>query len=329
MFYKERNRNGEQQPSNPPNVLVTSISKKVPLIKAVRAAVKKVSDKPKIFGADMDNTCIGSYFVDEFWQMPGIDELSIGELITYCKSNNIEVIIPTRNGELEFFAHYKSTLSDNGIAVMVSEYSTIEACLDKIKFTKHESIQDIVIPASIAIEKLNAEKFVVKERYGAGSLSIGLNLDTMAAQSHAASLTNPIFQPFERGYEITVDAYVTKIKEVKGLVMRKRVKVVNGESQVTTSFENASMQKKFIDFLNKCDFYGHITLQAIIDDADNIHLIECNPRVGGASMLSIHAGLDTFYWFYLEAMGTNISSYPFLPATKPITQVRYFDDVYL
>ena len=325
----EKNQDGEQQPPVAPNVLITSISQKVPLIRAVRAAVKKVSDKPKIFGADLDNTCIGSYFVDAFWQMPRINELSIEELIRYCKSNNIEVIIPTRDGELEFFAYYKSTLSDNEIAVMVSEPSTVEACLDKLKFAELESIQDVVIPASIEIEKLHSEKFVVKERYGAGSLSIGLNLDAMEAKSHAASLTNPIFQPFERGYEITVDAYITKNKEVKGLVMRKRVKVVNGESQVTTSFENASLQKRFIAFLNKSDFYGHIALQAIIDDADNVHLIECNPRFGGASTLSIHAGLDTFYWFYLEAMGTDISSYPFLPATKPVMQVRYFNDTYL
>jgi carbamoyl-phosphate synthase large subunit len=35
-------------------------------------------------------------------------------------------------------------------------------------------------------------------------------------------------------------------------------------------------------------------MQAIIDEADNVHLIECNPRVGGASMLSIYAGLDSF-----------------------------------
>ena len=284
---------------------------------------------PKIFGADMDDKCIGQYFVDVFWHMPKLNELSVEDLVKYCKLNNIGAIIPTRDGELEFFARYKSILSDNGIVVMVSERSTVDVCFDKLKLAEIESLQDFVIPASKNIEKLHSEKFVVKERYGSGSLTIGLNLDVMEAQLYSASLRNPIFQPFKAGYEITVDAYVTKNKDVKGLVMRKRIIVVNGESQVTTSFENSSLQEKFLGFLNKFDFYGHVNLQAIIDESDKIHLIECNPRVGGASMLSIYAGLDTFYWFYLEALGTNISSYPFLPATKPVTQVRYANDIYI
>ena len=96
-------------------------------------------------------------------------------------------------------------------------------------------------------------------------------------------------------------------------------KVVDGESQVTTSFEDASLQKKFFDFLDKSDFYGHITLQAIIDDSNKVHVIECNPRVGGASMLSIHAGLESFFWFFSEVLGGDLTAYPFIPANKLVT----------
>lgn len=319
----------EGQSFIPPNVLITSISKKVPLIKAVSSGVQKVSGSSKIFGADVDDTCIGRYFVDVFWHMPKLNALRIEDLIDYCKSNNIGAIIPTRDGELEFFARYKATLAEHGITVMISDYSIVNACLDKLAFSKLESIRDVVIPASTDIDRLKSEKFVVKERYGAGSISIGLDLDSAAAQLHAETLENPIYQPFQAGYEISVDAYVTKSRQVKGLVMRKRVKVVDGESQVTTSFEDASLQKKFFDFLDQSDFYGHITLQAIIDDYDKVHVIECNPRVGGASMLSIHAGLESFFWFFAEVLGEDLTAYPFIPASKPVTLVRYPNDVYL
>ena len=312
-----------------PNVLITSISKKVPLIKAVSSGVQKVSGSSKIFGADVDDTCIGRYFVDVFWHMPKLNALRIEDFIDYCKSNNIGAIIPTRDGELEFFARYKATLAEHGITVMISDYSIVNACLDKLAFSKLESIRDVVIPASTDIDRLKSEKFVVKERYGAGSISIGLDLDSAAAQLHAETLEHPIYQPFQAGYEISVDAYVTKSRQVKGLVMRKRIKVVDGESQVTTSFEDASLQKKFFDFLDQSDFYGHITLQAIIDDSDKVHVIECNPRVGGASMLSIHAGLESFFWFFAEVLGEDLTAYPFIPASKPVTLVRYPNDVYL
>ena len=319
----------EKHSYTPPNVLITSISKKVPLIKAVSAGVQKVSGSSKIFGADADDTCIGRYFVDVFWHMPQLNSLSIEDLVAYCKSNNIGAIIPTRDGELEYFARCKINLAEHGIAVMISDYSIISACLDKLEFSKLESIQGAVIPTTMTIDKLTAEKFVVKERYGAGSRSIGLGLDSAAAQLHAETLENPIYQPFQIGYEISVDAYLTKNRQVKGLVMRKRVKVVNGESQITTTFKDASLQRKFYEFLDQSDFYGHITLQAIIDEANTIHLIECNPRVGGASMLSIHAGLESFFWFFSEVLGENLTSHPFLPASKPVTLVRYPNDVYL
>lgn len=324
-----RNTREEKKSYTPPNVLITSISKKVPLIKATRLGVQKVSGSSKIFGADVDDTCIGRYFVDVFWHMPKLNALRIEDLLSYCKSNNIGAIIPTRDGELEFFARYKITLAEHGIAVMISDYSIVNACLDKLEFSKLKSIQGVVIPASTDIDKLKSEKFVVKERYGAGSISIGLELDSAAAQLHAETLENPIYQPFQTGYEISVDAYVTKNKQVKGLVMRKRVKVVDGESQVTTSFKDTSLQKKFFDFLNQSDFYGHITLQAIIDEANKVHLIECNPRVGGASMLSIHIGLESFFWFFSEVLGENLTAYPFLPSSKPVTLVRYPNDLYL
>jgi carbamoyl-phosphate synthase large subunit len=111
--------------------------------------------------------------------------------------------------------------------------------------------------------------------------------------------------------------------------MRKRIKVVNGESQVTTSFKNEFIQKKFFDFLSQSNFCGHITMQAIIDEADNVHLIECNPRVGGSLYAFNLCWLRQFLLVFSEILGENLSTYPFLPASKPVTLVRYPNDIYL
>lgn len=325
----EESRRETRPPATFPNILITSISKKVPLINAVRNGARKISDKPKIVGADTDLTCIGRYFVDEFWHMPELTELSCDELVGYCKTNNIGVIIPTRDGELEFFAKNKALLAEDNIHVMVSDYRAVKACLDKLAFSNINELQGLVIPSSTSIETFQSDRFVVKERYGAGSLSVGLNLESEAAQAHAKNLENPIYQPFRVGYEITVDGYVTTSKQVKGIVMRKRQNVVGGESQVTSSFENSRLEKTFVDIIQQLSLMGHITLQAIIDEYEGVHLIECNPRIGGASMLSIFAGLESFYWFYAEALGEDLRAYPFLPAREPITLVRYPNDMYL
>ena len=46
-------------------------------------------------------------------------------------------------------------------------------------------------------------------------------------------------------------------------------------------------------------------------------------------MLSIHAGLESFFWFFAEVLGEDLTAYPFIPASKPVTLVRYPKDLYL
>ena len=45
------------------NVLITSISRKVPLIKAVKKAFAKLGNSGKVYGADASVDCVGRFFV--------------------------------------------------------------------------------------------------------------------------------------------------------------------------------------------------------------------------------------------------------------------------
>ena len=111
--------------------------------------------------------------------------------------------------------------------------------------------------------------------------------------------------------------------------MRKRDIVVNGESQVTSTFNDKKMENIFFNILSILKLKGHVILQALIDNNENIHVIECNSRFGGASTLALQSGLDSFYWAYLESQGISIKDYPFFRSNEEITQVRYPQDLYL
>jgi len=111
--------------------------------------------------------------------------------------------------------------------------------------------------------------------------------------------------------------------------MRKREIVVNGESKLTSTINNSLLENQFKSILNHLDLFGHVMLQAIIDSKKNIHIIECNPRFGGASTLSIKAGLDSFYWFYLESLKINYGNIQFKKSNENISQIRYSKDLYL
>lgn len=309
------------------NVLITSISKKVPLIKSVKKGVKKISKSIKIHGSDIDNYCIGKNFVDSFWEMPILNKLKFEELLQYCNNNNIGLIIPTRDGELEYFAKIKKELKSNGIHVMVSNIESITLCLDKLAFAnlKNKSL----IPTSKNIDDIKAKKFVVKEQFGSGAKSIGINIGKTEAKVHASKLKYPIFQPYISGEEITADIYITDRNDIKGIVTRKRKLIIDGESQITTTFLNQKLENTLKKYIELVQLYGHVNFQAIIDKKNDIHVIECNARFGGASTLAIKSGLDSFYWLYLESMGLSIKDYKFIKSEKHITQIRHSEDFYI
>ena len=68
-------------------------------------------------------------------------------------------------------------------------------------------------------------------------------------------------------------------------------------------------------------------MQIILDANNKIHIIECNSRFGGASTLSIEAGLDSFYWFLHEANSINIDNMPFQLKKQKIRQIRFPQDL--
>lgn len=309
------------------NILVTSISKKIPMIKAVKQSSKKFSDNIQLYGGDIDISCLCRYFVDKFWNMPRLESSALEGIIKYCHENNIRAIIPSRDGELPYWAKNKERFQKEGIAVMVSDYNSVNICLDKIQFSnvlfKHNLPS---ISTATDINEIKGEKYVVKEKFGAGALNLGLNLSKEEAIQHSKKISDPVFQPFIEGEEYSVDAYVTKNGKIKGIIIRKRDLIIKGESQITTLVNDKNLESISKQAIQELNLYGHIILQILKDKTEKFHIIECNTRFGGASTLSVLAGLDSFYWFILEANGVNIDEYPFIRTKSSLRQIRYPED---
>lgn len=313
------------------HVLISSVSAKVPLAEAVKQATKRIGSSSKVIGGDLNPQALAFHYTDGQWITPLTNDDNLPEIIAHCQAEGITRIIPTRDGELAFWARHRAALADAGIAVLVSEPDAVQRCLDKLEFSTFGQQHDLpVILTSLNIDTLvnhQAEAFVVKERYGAGSLSLGLNLPYAAAVAHAQTLDEPIFQPFIQGQEISVDGYVSRAGRVHGLVARTRDVIVRGESQVTTTFHDAALLARLTPIVEKLGLYGPFVLQALLTPDGGLHLIECNCRFGGASTLGIAAGVDSFYWFLQEAAGSDLQQFPFRPAPGPLRQIRAAADV--
>ncbi|MEA1921253.1 MAG: ATP-grasp domain-containing protein [Pseudomonadota bacterium] len=314
------------------NILVTSIAKKIPLLREVHKALSKTSKVGKLFGADSDKNCIGRYFCDSFWSMPTLEHLTFSEFSDFCRSHEISGVIPSRDGELLCFAQWSEKLEEAGISIMVSAPDVIAACLDKLSF--YQTLKDVadlnLCPTATDINQLpeGIAEIVVKERFGSASEKIAINVTRQRALDLAKNLEHPIFQPFIEGQEYSVDLYRTRQGCIPGVIVRSRDLIVAGESQISTTVENVEIEKMCLRAADILNLQGHIVFQGIIDKNDDFQIIECNPRFGGASTLSIAAGLDSFFWFLRECRGYQVTKKDFVKKSL-LRLIRYPQDLFL
>lgn len=315
------------------NVLLSSASNKVPLLKALQCAVKRIDNKGIVTAGDLSSQVLTRHFCDVFWQMPLTRQENTDEIIAQLKHRSITHVLPSRDGELLFWARLKNDLKSANIHVLISDESAIELCLDKLRFGQCNI--PFIIPSFESIEAVKTVvqdtqplHYVVKERFGAGSKAVGLKLNEKDAIQHAKGLSSPIFQLFKAGQEISVDAWLTKDHLVKAAVCRVRDLVVNGESQITYTLPNCPFTAQVTQTLSDLALSGPVVLQGIINDGA-LHIIECNSRFGGASTLGIKAGVDSLYWSLCESIGVDIDSLPVDLASHKITQIRAATDYYL
>jgi carbamoyl-phosphate synthase large subunit len=328
----EKSERGDREKSQQDlgHVLVTSASRKAPLVRSAQKAARKIHPDIRVFAGDLDPEALTRYVADEFWQMPRTEDHEIDALVAGCKKRGIRTIFPTRDAELSFWAQHQPRFESEGIDVVVSPAASVRICLDKLAFARFGAEHGFpFIPAAEHPDQVGEGSYAVKERYGAGARKIGLGLGREAALEHAKTLKEPIYQPFVAGREISIDAWLDRSYQVKGLVLRSRDSVVDGESQVTTTFRDAAIEAVAQQILHALKLRGPVVMQVLIDVNHGVHVIECNTRFGGASTASISAGLDVFYWSSLESRGVDLEDYPFhrLPAEVRLIRVR--EDIYI
>ena len=82
-------------------------------------------------------------------------------------------MIPTRDGELPFFATLRGQLGAQGASTPVgTPGAPIAICLDKLSFYEHCLRAGIpAAPTATTVDELEGDRFVVKDRRGAGRVA--------------------------------------------------------------------------------------------------------------------------------------------------------------
>lgn len=243
------------------------------------------------------------------------------ELVAMLRSAQVVMIVPTRDGELAFWAEHAARFRTEGVDVVTSDPSTVRLALDKLAFADAGAAAGLpTIPTFDTLPKTLKGQLVLKERFGAGSRSIALDVGPSEALRAADSLASPVFQPFLRGEEFSADAWVSRSGELRGPIVRRRDTVLDGEAVVTTTIRDVNLEGMAASVLEWLPVRGPVNVQLLRTSDDRIHVLELNARFGGASTCAIHAGLDVWSWEIADHLNCDLE--PFRRISGEVRQTR-------
>ena len=302
------------------STLITSLSTKSHIPRAVRAAMQALNIDGNVWGGDTDQNAIARLEVDHFWKMPYLNEIDGPELAFACRNKGIRLLIPTRDGELDFFARHRKAFTDAGVFIPIGSEESVATANDKLIFANSLIAAGLpAIPTTLNLDSVSGDRLVVKERYGAGSESIIIDVAFDAASEASLAMSEPVFQPFVQGVEFSAELYTDQTDECLGVLVRERSRVMHGESQITTVRRRPDIADLARAVASTIGVRGHAIVQ-ILDDGDRLHVLECNSRVGGASSCAWFNGLRTVDAMLLESLGETPTN--FIPRSEGTTVVR-------
>ena len=313
------------------NILITSVGKRVVLVRMFQNEITALDKGGKVFTVDLNPQLAPAGFVSDgcFPVSRCTSETYIDELLKICHDKQIGVIIPTIDTELLALSDNRQRFLVEGVDVVVSDSSFVRLCRDK-RFT-NDLFAPLGIPVPEIVDKYHPEFPMFAKPYD-GSLSTNVHIIQNKGELTKEILDDPklLFMKYvdRKEYkEFTVDMYYGKDGNVKGIVPRERIEVRAGEINKGITRKNS-----IVGFLKKRMGHlegvrGCICLQLFYRESDHdIIGIEINPRFGGGFPLSYYAKANYVDYIIREyLMGDSIEySEEWLDNTLTL---RYDNDV--
>lgn len=274
------------------NILITSSSNKTALVES--AEHWKKYNTSKIYYGDSKENVMTNFLFNNFIHLPRTEKNNINKITSILKNLQISSILPTRDGELDFWAKYKKIFLDENIEIIISDLNCIEICQDKFKF--YLFCKENSIPCINTYLTPCSPPLISKPRFGSGSSNFKKYLSSENPESFKKE--NYVFQPFIKGREYSFDALSDMNGKFICGIIRERKLVINGESKITTQLREDSWETNCINLLNKLKIKGPSITQFFVTDDKEQLFIEVNARVGGGYTSIVYSGLR--FWDFIK-----------------------------
>lgn len=295
------------------NVLIMSAGRRVELVNCFKAARDRLKVSGKVFAADMNGTAPALYFADGHFLVPRISaDDYIDAVISLCNENNISLIVPTIDTELEKLAQNKERIEKSTRAkVLISDFNAVSVCCDKFKTANFFKEHGFGYPRVITAADLEAKNYefplFIKPLNGSSSINAFKVNSEKELGFFSEYVKEPILQECVSGKEYTVDCFSDFDGNIITVVPRHRIATRSGEVLKGRIERNAALIEDVKRLLTAFGFIGQITVQCFLCADGEIKYIEINPRFGGGAPMSIMAGADSCENLYRLLLGEKLS----------------------
>ena len=225
----------------------------------------------------------------------------VNSLIDLCKQNEIKIIIPVIDPEIDILAKFRDIFIEEGIFVSVSPQDVLDVCYNKSKMNEFLFQKEFKFPKTYySLETFeegiykNEVQFpaMIKPIWGSGSIETYKveSIEQMKSLWHV----DMMIQEFIDGQEYGVDVFNNLEGKPIRCVVKKKITMRSGETDKALIEKNYDIQAEIIRLANELKHICNLDCDVIVKD-NLIYVIDLNPRFGGGYPATHMSGVD-----YLE-----------------------------
>lgn len=309
------------------NVLILSAAAKVLLVRSFQAAVAEFGGR--VIAADIAPDNAALLAADIGVLLPRSDDpLFAVALERVVKAHRVGLVVPTRDGELAGLATLTARFAALGATLLTPSPSNLAIVQDKRRFVSFCAANGFPV-ARVFEPNEKPDRFPVFARpaTGAGGRGAGPLADLAAWTALGAARTELVIQEMVEAPEYTIDVLMDLRGRPIEAVTRRRLLVRNGEAVKSRVENQPKLREASLALGEALGLTGHNVVQAFVLDNGDLRFIEVNPRFGGASNLSIAAGLDSPRRIVELVMGRDSDARRARPIRMGLTMLRYSEDM--
>lgn len=298
------------------NILFTCAGRRNYLLNFFRDSL---GSNDRILAADMDSTAPAMAAADKGFVVPGVyTEKYVDTLLSICREERVNALIPLNDLELPILARNKSRFRDIGVILIISNENVIETCSDKYRTIAF--CDEICIKSPTTFLEFNGAKeslrkghlhfpLVVKPRWGTASIGIEFprNIEELELAFRLVSikLKNSILYEVSRrqldravmiqqrmeGTEFHLDILNDFSGKTVQVYVKEKLAMRAGETDKAVLRNKPDLEELGFLIGNNLGHIGNVDCD-IIEKEKEYYLLEMNPRFGGGYPFSHMAGAN-------------------------------------